>query len=129
YRSYEPVREIYIDRFGATLVLALTAGVISAGIGIPLGMIAAWRHGTAFDAVSRLIVLIGAAMPGFWIALVLMLIFSVNLGWLPAFGSLTLSGIVLPAIVVSLPGIAILTRLTRAAVLDALNQDYVTVAR
>jgi peptide/nickel transport system permease protein len=129
YRSYEPVTSLYLDRLGATVMLALAGGLISAGVGIPLGMIAAWRHGTLLDRFSRSIVLIGAAIPGFWIALVLMLIFSVHLGWFPAFGSPTPSGIVLPAIVIALPGIAVLTRLARAATLDAMNNDYVTVAR
>jgi ABC-type dipeptide/oligopeptide/nickel transport system permease component len=129
YRSYEPVSHLYLDRLGATILLAAVAGGLSVLIGAPLGLVAAYRRGTKLDLFSRIIALLGAAIPGFWIALVFMFIFSVQLGWLPAFGSVSPTGIVLPAVVVALPGIAVLTRLTRTAALDALNQDYVTVAR
>jgi ABC-type dipeptide/oligopeptide/nickel transport system permease component len=129
YRSYEPVTSMYLDRIGATALLAAVAGSLSLLVGVPLGLFAAYRRGTKVDLFSRIIALLGAAIPGFWIALVLMFIFSVQLGWLPAFGSVSPSGIILPAAVVALPGIAVMTRLTRAASLDALNQDHVTIAR
>jgi peptide/nickel transport system permease protein len=129
YRSYEPVTSLYLDRIGATALLAGVAGLLSVGIGVPLGLLAAYRRGSSVDLISRIVALVGAAVPGFWIALVLMLVFSVYLGLLPAFGSVSPSGIVLPAIVVALPGIAVLTRLTRTAALDALHQDHVMVAR
>ena len=67
-------------------------------------------------------------MPGFWIGLLLILLFAVELHWLPAFGSPTPSGIVLPAIVLAVANVAVLTRLTRSSVLDVLNQEFVTVA-
>lgn len=129
YQSYEPVTSLYLDRIGATALLAGVAGLLSFGIGVPLGLLAAYRRGSSVDLISRVLALVGAAVPGFWIALVLMLIFSVYLGVLPAFGSVSPSGIVLPAIVVALPGIAVLTRLTRTAALDALHQEHVMVAR
>ncbi len=129
YRSYEPVTDLYLDRLGATALLAVTAGSLSLLIGVPSGLLAAYRRGSTVDLLGRIIALLGAAIPGFWIALVLMYVFSVQLGWLPAFGSVSASGMILPAVVVALPGIAIMTRLTRTATLDALNQDYVTVAR
>jgi ABC-type dipeptide/oligopeptide/nickel transport system permease component len=129
YRSYQPVTEMYLDRIGATALLAVIAGSFSLIIGVPLGLLAAYHRGTRIDLISRIVALLGAAIPGFWLALVFMFIFSVQLGWLPAFGSVSLKGVILPAAVVALPGIAILTRLTRAAALDALNQDHVTVAR
>jgi ABC-type dipeptide/oligopeptide/nickel transport system permease component len=68
-------------------------------------------------------------MPGFWIGLLLILVFAVELHWLPAFGSPTPQGIVLPAIVLAVANVAVLTRLTRSSVLDVLSQEYVTVAR
>jgi peptide/nickel transport system permease protein len=71
---------------------------------------------------------VGGSMPGFWIALLLILLFAVSLHWLPAFGSPTPSGIVLPAIVLAVANIAVLTRLTRSAVLDVFNQEFVAVA-
>lgn len=129
YRSYEPVATLYLDRLPATLTLAAVAGLLSGGIAIPLGMLAAYKRGKPTDRLTQGIVIIGAAIPGFWIALVLMFVFGVTLGWLPVFGSLTAKGIILPAVVVALPMTAVLTRLTRAVTLDVLGQEFITVAR
>lgn len=129
YRSYQPVLSLYLDRLPATLALAAVAGLLSAGIGVPLGMLAAYYRGRTLDSVAQVIAVTGAAIPGFWIALVMMYVFGARLGWLPVFGSPTPSGIIMPAIVVALPGIAIITRLTRTTTLDVIGQDYVTVAR
>jgi peptide/nickel transport system permease protein len=129
YRSYEPVVSLYLQRFPATLALAGVAGVFSTAVALPLGILAAYHRGRWLDRIARVVAVIGAAVPGFWIALVLMYIFGARLGWLPIFGTLSLRGIILPAFVVALPNIAILTRLTRTATLDVLGQDYVTVAR
>ena len=129
FRSYKPVTEVIGERVPATALLALTALTISAGVGIPLGLLAACRRGTLADGAASLVAVLGAAVPGFWMALLCMLIFSATLGWLPTFGSPTPQGIILPAFVLSLPYVAMLTRLTRATVLDILGLDFVTVAR
>lgn len=129
YRSYEPVVTLYLDRLPATLTLAAVAGLLSGVIAIPLGILAAYQRGKIVDRLTQGMVIIGAAIPGFWIALVLMFVFGVTLGWLPVFGSLTPKGIILPAVVVALPMTAVLTRLTRAATLDVLGQEFITVAR
>lgn len=129
YRSYQPVTTLYLQRLPATVALAIVAGTISAGVAVPLGLLAAYRRGTPFDAGAQLLAVAGAAIPGFWIALVLMYLFGVRLQMLPVFGSLTPTGIILPAIVVALPNIAVLTRLTRTATLDVLGQDFLTTAR
>lgn len=129
YRSYKPVTQLYLERIPATALLAMTALVLSVVIAVPLGVAAACWRGTAVDGIATVVAVLGAAVPGFWMGLICMLVFSATLHWLPTFGSLTPQGIVLPAVVLSLPYIAVLTRLTRSAVLDVLSLDFVTVAR
>jgi peptide/nickel transport system permease protein len=128
FRSYTPVSELYLSRIGATGLLAVCATLLSVVIAIPLGILAAYRRGQPADRFAQIVVALGGSMPGFWIGLLLVLLFAVNLHWLPAFGSPTPTGIVLPAIVLAVANIAVLTRLTRSAVLDVLNQEFVTVA-
>lgn len=129
YRSYKPVRDLYLDRLPATATLAGLAALLSVAIAVPLGALAAYHRGQWLDGVAQLTAVLGAAVPGFWIALVFMFIFAVKLGWLPAFGSLTPKGIIMPAAVLALHNIAVITRLTRASMLDVLSQEYVVVAR
>lgn len=129
HRTYQPVTSMYLERMPATLALALVAAAISAVIALPLGILTAWQRGSWIDRLGQLVAVIGTAAPGFWVALMLMYVFGIRLGWLPVFGSLTPSGIILPAIVVALPNIALLTRLTRMATLEVLSADFLTVAR
>jgi peptide/nickel transport system permease protein len=103
--------------------------LLGAAIAMPLGIFAAYRRGKVADAVAQLVALAGAAMPGFWIAFVLVYFFAVRLKWLPVFGTPTPKGIVLPAVVLALANTALLTRITRATILEILGQDYVRVAR
>jgi len=129
FRSYTPVSDLYLSRIGATALLASVATLLSLIIGLPLGIVAAYQRGRMADRVAQIVVALGGSMPGFWIGLLLILVFAVELHWLPAFGSPTPQGIVLPAIVLAVANVAVLTRLTRSSVLDALSQEYVTVAR
>lgn len=129
FRSYTPVLTMYRTRIGNTALLAGCAVLLGALVAIPLGTLAAYRRGTAIDALAQFVAVLGSAVPGFWIALVLIYAFSARLHWLPVFGTPTPKGIVMPAIVLSLSNIAILTRLTRAALLDVLGKDFVRVAR
>ena len=128
FRSYTPVAELYLSRIGATGLLALCATALSVVIALPLGIVAAYHRGRLADTLAQVVVALGGSMPGFWISLLLILVFAVNLHWLPAFGSPTPKGIILPAVVLAVANVAVLTRLTRSAVLDVLNQEYVTVA-
>ncbi len=129
FRSYTPVTDLYLSRVGATALLALCAAVVGGLIAIPLGLIAAYHRGGPLDVVAQLVAVIGAAVPGFWLALVGIFFFAARLHWLPVFGSPTPRGILLPAAVLVFTHIAVVTRLTRASVLDALGQDFVRVAR
>lgn len=129
FRSYRPVAELYVERLPATATLAAVAALLSVVIAVPLGALAAYHRGGLLDGLAQVVAVAGAAIPGFWLALVLMFIFAAKLRWLPAFGSLTPKGIILPALVLALHHLAILTRLTRAAMLDVLGQEFVRVAR
>src|SRR3981081_3377287 len=128
FRSYTPVSDLYLSRIGATALLACVATLLSLVIGLPLGIVAAYQRGRVADRVAQIVVAVGGSMPGFWIGLLLILVFAVELHWLPAFGSPTPQGIVMPAIVLAVANVAVLTRLTRSSVLDVLSQEYVTVA-
>jgi peptide/nickel transport system permease protein len=128
FRTYSPVTELYLGRIGATALLACVATLLSVMVALPLGILAAYRRGRLADRIAQIVVALGGSMPGFWIGLLLILAFAVNLHWLPAFGSPTALGIVLPAIVLAIANIALLTRLTRSSVLDVLGQEFVTVA-
>ena len=129
FRSYTPVTDLYLSRIGATALLAACAAIVGAIVAVPLGTIAAYHRGGLFDAVAQVVAVLGAAVPGFWLALVTIFFFAARLHWLPVFGSPTPRGIVLPVTVLVVTHVAVVTRLTRASVLDALGQDFVRVAR
>lgn len=129
YRSYEPVTVIYASKFPATAALVLTASAIGLIVAIPLGLLAAHRRGGPIDSAVQGFAVLGVGIPGYWIAFILMYLFAARLHVLPVFGSLTPRGIVMPALVLALPFVAILTRLIRASTIDVLGQDFVQVAR
>jgi ABC-type dipeptide/oligopeptide/nickel transport system permease component len=122
------VAELYLSRIGATALLAAVSTALSLIVGLPLGILAAYQRGRVVDRLAQVVVALGGSMPGFWVGLLLILAFAVELHWLPAFGSPTPSGIILPAVVLAVANVAVLTRLTRSSVLDVLNQEFVTVA-
>jgi peptide/nickel transport system permease protein len=129
YRTGKSTWVMYTERFPATLLLAGFALLITLACAIPLGVGAALWRGSFVDHLLQGVAVLGAAAPGFWVALMLILIFAATLRWLPALGSPTLNGMLLPAITLALPNIAVLSRLIRASMLDALNQAYMTTAR
>lgn len=129
YRSGRPVWAIYSERFPATLMLAGLTLALSLAVALPLGLIAAIRRGSMLDALLQALAVLGAAAPGFWVALILMLVFAATLRWLPALGSPTLAGMLLPAITLALPNVAVLSRLVRAATLDVLGQPFMVTAQ
>lgn len=129
YRSGNSIAAELTRRLPATLLLASVSMAIAVAIGIPLGVLAALKRGSWLDTASRLLALLGAAVPSYVMALVLMLLFAVKLDWLPAVGYGSPKNLVLPALALSFGVMAQLMRLTRATMLEALNQDYIRTAR
>lgn len=129
YGSLRPVRQELLASLPATLELTLAAAVLVLSIGVPVGALAAARHKRPSDHALRVVSLAGASMPSFWLALLLILLFSVHLSLLPAGGRGGLSSVVLPAVALALGPAAVLTRFTRASVLETLGDDHVRTAR
>jgi peptide/nickel transport system permease protein/oligopeptide transport system permease protein len=128
-KDNRPVATILGETFPFTLLLALAAILVSIVIGIPLGIIAAARPGSWIDNVIRVASLAGLSMPVFWTGLVFIVLFSVNLRWFPVSGAGTWKHLVLPAVTLALPSIAVLARMTRSSVLEVLRDDYIRTAR
>jgi peptide/nickel transport system permease protein len=124
-----PVTQVIAERAPATVELALAAFLVAGLIAIPLGIIAALREGTAVDNASVLFSLLGVSIPNFWLGPLLIILFSITLGWFPVSGREGVGSIVLPAITLGTALAAILSRMTRASLLDRLGEDYLTVAR
>ena len=117
------------DRLPASLLLAGAALLISLGIGIPLGVAAAAGRGTWVDLTARVFALLGQSVPVFWLGIVLMYFFSVQLGWLPTSGFGEPRHLVLPAVSMGLFTVAAVTRLVRNSMLEALGSEYIKLAR
>ena len=128
-RTNEPVATAILDRLPATLELAAAAMVVSIGVAIPLGIIAAVRRGTFVDHLAATLALTGISIPNFWLGPLLAIVFAVELGWLPVSGRGTAAHLVLPAISLGAALAAILARMTRASLLEELREPYVQAAR
>lgn len=131
-RSYTTGREVFGEifaRFPNTLVLAVIGIIISVCIGIPIGIISATRQYSFLDSFSMVIALLGVSMPVFWLGLMLILTFSVKLGWLPSGGFDGFKSIILPAVTLGVGSAAIITRMTRSSMLEVIRQDYIRTAR
>ncbi len=129
YSTGRPVADELFARFPTTLRLALYSIVVAVGIGVPVGIISATKQYSLFDNVSMIVALIGVSIPNFWQGMMLMLVFSVNLQWLPATGIEDPLGWILPSITVGTSTAAIITRMTRSSMLDVTRQDYIRTAR
>jgi ABC-type dipeptide/oligopeptide/nickel transport system permease component len=125
------VTELIGSRIPVSAQLGLAALIISLGLGIPLGLFAALKQGTGWDTVAVAGTLLGQSLPVFLTAPVLLIIFALKLDVLPThgWGGFFDTRIILPALVLGIPGVAIITRLTRASTLDVVGQDYVRTAR
>lgn len=128
-RTGEPVLAEIGQRLGPTIALAGAATLFTVALGIPLGLLAAARAGTRADALVRLAALCGVAMPPFWLAFLLVLLFAVTLGWLPSFGLRGPASFVLPVLTLGLASAARLSQLTRALLLEERGRAYVQTAR
>ena len=129
YRSGNSISAELARRLPATALLAVSSLVLALALGPPLGIMAAVRPGSWVDLASRLLALVGAAVPSYVLALVLMLVFAVHLDWLPSTGYGGPQNLVLPALSLSLGVLAQLMRLSRASMLETLGQDYLRTAR
>ena len=127
--SHIPVMELVLERLPASLELAVAAMALALIIAVPIGIISAIWRGTWIDMGSMLGALFGLSMPHFWLGIMLMLFFSVYLGWLPTSGRGTLAQLCMPAISLALPLMAMFARLTRSVMLEVLSLDYIRTAR
>jgi peptide/nickel transport system permease protein len=128
-----PVLHKLKDRIPATLKLGITSWIAATLVGVPLGVLSAVKRGTVWDLVGRLIALFGQAVPGFWLGIMLILVFGVGLGWLPSGtagdGFISVRHIILPASVLGLATSAGYLRITRSAMLDVLDSEFIKLAR
>jgi len=136
-RTQDAVAGLLVDRIPATVSLAALSLTIAVLIGVPSGVIAAYRANSAFDGMAMLTAMLGLCIPSFWLSLLLILLFSIKLNWLPVSGYVSptesISGwiqhLILPALALGAGLAASISRMTRSAMLDALSQDYVRTAR
>ena len=129
YLDHSDVGEQLAERFPRTFILSLVTMIIGIVVGVPLGIIAAVKQDTIGDRISMFLALLGLAIPNFWLALLLILLFSVQLGWLPAMGFSTPAHYVLPSIAGSLFGISFQARQSRSSMLEVIRSDFMTTAR
>jgi ABC-type dipeptide/oligopeptide/nickel transport system permease component len=119
---------LILERLPATLQLAGVAMLLAIAIAFPLGLLGGARPGSAWDAAARAIGLLGQSVPNFWLALLMILVFAVTLGWFPAFGRDDIRSVVMPAFVLGLGPMGQMVRLMRSAVLEIRSEDYVRTA-
>jgi peptide/nickel transport system permease protein len=129
YRTNRSVREEIAARWPATFSLSLASLLVAMVVGVPLGIAAAVRRRTWIDTSSMVGSLVGVSMPSFWLALILIIIFSVKLRALPFVGRDSLANYILPSLTLGLGVAANIARLTRASMLDVLGQDYIRTSR
>lgn len=138
FRYRQPAMEMVLQRIPATIELASAALLMAILMGVTIGILGGSNPNTILDSLARGVGLLGQTIPTFWLGLILIIIFSLNLGWFPSFGreTFTFMGITLPDKSIVLPAFALslfttgqLARFTRSAVMEVMNEDYVTTAR
>jgi len=133
----QPVSMLIVQRITPTLELTVLAFVVALIIGMSAGMLAAIQHNSRIDALCSLLAILGVSTPSFWLAILAVLVFSIDLKWLPALGYVdpttdfgaNLKDMLLPSLTLGVILAAVITRMTRASMLDTLFQDYVRTAR
>lgn len=129
YKTGRPVINEVLERAPTTFLLTLSSMALATILGITLGIISATKQYSIFDYLATFTALIGASMPSFWLGLILMLFFSLKLGWLPASGFSSPPHWILPSIAIAMIPIANITRITRSSMLEVIRQDYMNTAR
>lgn len=131
-KSYKTKRLVFTEistRFPNTLKLAGLGVLVAVILGVPTGIISATKQYSLFDNIAMVLALIGVSMPNFWQGLLLIIFFSIKLGWFPSSGFDTFSHMVLPALTLGTSSAAIITRMTRSSMLEVIRQDYIRTAR
>ncbi|MCI8608708.1 MAG: ABC transporter permease [Firmicutes bacterium] len=129
YVSGDTVAHEIFSRFPNTVALAVGAILFATIVSIPIGIISATKQYSIFDNTGMVIALLGVSMPSFWLGLMLILLFSVYLGWLPSGGVSGFSSLILPSITLGAESMATITRTTRSSMLEVIRQDYIRTAR
>jgi peptide/nickel transport system permease protein len=129
YVTRRPVSQEILTAFPVTLKLAALSMFIAILIGIPFGIISATKQYSWFDSISMIFAMIGISMPVFWLGLLLILFFSVYLGWLPSSGFNSFSAMILPSVTLAAQSVAIITRMTRSSMLEVVRQDFIRTVR
>jgi peptide/nickel transport system permease protein len=129
FSSRRPVFEEIISRFPTTLQLASMSVVIAIFLGVPLGILSATKQYTIFDTSANFVGLMGISIPNFWLSMMLVLFFGVQLGWLPTSGFDTPRHWILPSLSIGISSTAIIMRMTRSSMLEVIRQDYIRTAR
>lgn len=129
YRWQMPAIDLVMERLPATIQLAVVALGFSVALAVPFGVLSAVHRGSWLDTFGKGFAMLGQAMPGFWVGLLLILAFSIHLGWLPAFGHGSLAHVIMPAIALGWYPVAAQTRIIRSAMLDVLDGDYIRMGR
>ena len=129
FRTQEPVMSMIVDRIGATLTLSLASMVWAIVAGMAAGVVAATHRGKWQDQLTMFGAIAGISMPSFWLSLMLIELFAVQLGWLPSGGDSSLEHYILPAITLGSGVAAVIARFTRSSLLETLGEDYVRTAR
>ena len=137
YRYNRPVADLIFEKLPNTLQIALASLIIALLIGVPVGIVSAVKQYSVFDYISMIAALIGVSMPSFWLGLMLVLIFSVNLGWFPTMGMGAISNgigdvishLFLPSLCLSFGSMANFARISRSSMLEVIDQDYMKAVR
>lgn len=125
----DKVSTLIAQRMPVTLTLGCVGLVLALALSLPLGILAALNENTWIDRVALLLVMVGQALPSFWLGLILMIVFGLQLGWLPISGTGSWEHFVMPGIVLAFTAVPALTRLMRSGMIDALGSDYIRTAR
>ena len=129
YRTNKPVMDILKSAWPATLQLAVCSMIVAVLLGVPIVIFAAIHRGKAGDTIEMIAAFLGVSMPSFWLALLLIIEFSVNHNWFPFYGREGISSFVLPSLTLGLGVAANIARLTRTSMLEVLGQDYIRTAK